>query len=116
MDQSEKLLMGIEHVLSVASDLIDEVARLKSVEEECKILKEKVFLNQFTFAEQQVFELALDGYSGREMQLILSKEETTIKAQRQNIIRKLGVSSLKEAIEKFQHLEYESPRKIVQSR
>lgn len=79
MDQSEKLLMGIEHILSVASDLIDEIARLKSVEEECKILKEKVFLNQFTVAEQQVFELALDGYSGREMQLILSKEVTTIK-------------------------------------
>ncbi|MFE0301160.1 MULTISPECIES: LuxR C-terminal-related transcriptional regulator [Priestia] len=116
MDQSEKLLIGIEHILSVASDLVDEVARLKSVEEECKILKEKVFLNQFTVAEQQVFELALDGYSGREMQLILSKEETTIKSQRQNIIRKLGVSSMKEAVKKFQHLEYESPRKILQSR
>jgi len=116
MDQSEKLLMGIEHILSVASDLVDEVARLKRVEEECKILKEKVFLNQFTVAEQQVFELALDGYSRREMQLILSKEEDTIKSQRQTIIRKLGVSSMKEAVKKFQHLEYESPRKLLQSR
>jgi len=26
MDQSEKLLMGIENILSVASDLVDEVA------------------------------------------------------------------------------------------
>ncbi|MFE0625309.1 hypothetical protein ACFW1J_28405 [Priestia aryabhattai] len=42
MDQSEKLLMGIENILSVASDLVDEVARLKNVEEECKILN---FLN-----------------------------------------------------------------------
>ena len=116
MDQSEKLLMGIEHILSVASDLVDEVARLKSVEEECKILKEKVFFNQFTVAEQQVFELALDGYSGREMQLILSKEEATIKSQRQNIIRKLGVSSMNESVKNFQHLEYESPRKFLQSR
>ncbi|MED3934613.1 LuxR family transcriptional regulator [Priestia megaterium] len=116
MDQSEKLLMGIEHILSVASDLVDEVARLKRVEEECKILKEKVFLNQFTVAEQQVFELALDGYSGREMQLILSKEEATIKSQRQTIIRKLGVSSMKDAVKKFQHLEYESSRKLLQSR
>ncbi|MGX9161958.1 hypothetical protein [Priestia megaterium] len=73
MNQSEKLSMGIEHILSVTSDLLDEVARLKRVEEEYKTLKEKVFLNQFTVAEQQVFELALDGYSGREMQLILSK-------------------------------------------
>jgi len=56
----------------------------------------------------------LDGYSGREMQVILSKEETTIKAQRQNIISKLGVSSMKEAVEKFQHLKYESPRKLIQ--
>ncbi|MGW9018055.1 LuxR family transcriptional regulator [Priestia megaterium] len=115
MDQSEKILMGIEHILSVASDLVDEVARLKSVEKECKILKEKVFLNQFIVAEQQVFELALDGYSGREMQLILSKEEATIKSQRQTIISKLGVSSMKETIEKFQHLEYESSRKLLQS-
>ncbi|QSX23881.1 LuxR family transcriptional regulator (plasmid) [Priestia megaterium] len=58
----------------------------------------------------------MDGYSGREMQLILSKEETAIKSQRQNIIRKLGISSMKEAVEKFQHLKYESPRKILQSR
>ena len=29
MDQSEKLLMGIEHILSMASDLVDEVACLK---------------------------------------------------------------------------------------
>ncbi|WP_374187713.1 hypothetical protein ACEPPU_29955 (plasmid) [Priestia aryabhattai] len=39
------------------------------------------------------------------MQLILSKEETTIKSQRQNIIRKLGVSSMKEAVKNFQPLE-----------
>ncbi|MGE1115209.1 helix-turn-helix transcriptional regulator [Priestia megaterium] len=115
MDQSEKLIMGIKHVLSVASDLVDEVARLKRVEEVCKILKEKVFLNQFTFAEQQVFELALDGYSGREMQLILSTEEAKIKSQRKTIIRKLGVFSMKEAVKKVQHLEYESPRKLLQS-
>jgi len=64
MDQSEKLLMGIENILRVASDLVDEVARLKSVEE-CKTLKEKVFMNQFTKAEQEVF--ALDGHSPSEM-------------------------------------------------
>ncbi|MFS0907153.1 hypothetical protein AB3N02_29660 [Priestia aryabhattai] len=41
MDQSEKLLMGMEHILRVASDLIDEVARLKSVEEECTIKNQR---------------------------------------------------------------------------
>lgn len=36
MDQTEKLLMGIESVLSIASELVDEVSRLKDVEEECR--------------------------------------------------------------------------------
>jgi hypothetical protein len=63
MNQSEKLLKGIENILSVASNLVDGVARLKSVEEECKILKGKVFMNQLTKAEQEVFALATDGHS-----------------------------------------------------
>lgn len=44
MDQTKKLLMGIENILSVASDLVQEVDRLKRVEEECQMLKEKLFL------------------------------------------------------------------------
>ena len=99
MDQSEKLLMGIENILSVASDLVDEVGRLKRVEEECKILKEKLFLKQLTPSEQDVFALALDGYSITEMQDILFKEESTIKNQRGSILQKLNVSSMKEAID-----------------
>jgi hypothetical protein len=31
--------MGIENILSVASDLVDEVAELKSAEKECKTLE-----------------------------------------------------------------------------
>ena len=31
--------MGIENILSLASDLVQEVDRLKRVEEECQILK-----------------------------------------------------------------------------
>ncbi|MET1138933.1 LuxR family transcriptional regulator, partial [Bacillus subtilis] len=71
MDQTEKLLMGIEHILSVASDLVQEVDRLKRVEEECQILKEKLFLKQLTSSEQDIFTLALDGHSVKEMQDIL---------------------------------------------
>ena len=82
--------MGIENILSVASDLVDEVARLKSVEEECKILKEKVFMNQFTKAEQEVFALAIDGHSISEIQDILHREECTIKNQRRIILKKLN--------------------------
>ncbi|MCM3774294.1 LuxR C-terminal-related transcriptional regulator [Priestia aryabhattai] len=95
MDQTEKLLMGIENILSLASDLVQEVDRLKQFEEECKILKEKIFLKQFTSSEQDVFALALDGHSIVEMQDILFKEESTIKNQRRNILQKLNVSSMK---------------------
>jgi len=99
MDQTEKLLMGIENILSVASDLVQEVDRLKRVEEECQMLKEKLFLKQLTPSEQDVFALALDGYSITEMQDILFKEESTIKNQRRSILQKLNVSSMKEAID-----------------
>jgi DNA-binding CsgD family transcriptional regulator len=96
-------------------EYIVRVSWVKNVEEECKILKGKIFLNQFTIAESQVFEFALDRYSGRDMQLILSKGENTIRSQRQHIIRKLGVSSMKQAVGKLQNLAYESPRKFLQS-
>ncbi|MGE7717778.1 response regulator transcription factor [Priestia megaterium] len=99
MDQTEKLLLGIENILSVASDLVQEVDRLKRVEEECQILKEKLFMKQFTSSEQDVFALALDGHSVKEMQDILFKEENTIKSQRRSILQKLNVSSMKEAID-----------------
>ncbi|MDD9781400.1 helix-turn-helix transcriptional regulator [Priestia megaterium] len=99
IDQTEKLLMGIEHILSIASDLVQEVDRLKRVEEECQMLREKLFLKQLTSSEQDVFALALDGYSITEIQDILFKEESTIKNQRRSILQKLNVSSMKEAID-----------------
>jgi len=104
MDQTEKLLIGIEHILSVASDLVQEVDRLKRVEEECQMLKEKLFLKQLTLSEQDVFALALDGHSLAEMQDILFKEESTIKNQRRSILQKLNVSSMKEAIDFYKKL------------
>jgi DNA-binding NarL/FixJ family response regulator len=99
IDQTEKLLMGIEHILSIASDLVQEVDRLKRVEEECQMLREKLFLKQLKSSEQDVFALALDGYSITEIQDILFKEESTIKNQRRSILQKLNVSSMKEAID-----------------
>jgi len=115
MDQSEKLLMGIENILSVASDLVDEVARLKNVEEECKILKEKVFMNQFTKAEQEVFALAIDGHSISEIQDILHKEECTIKNQRRNILKKLDTQTMTEAVQQFQNLHLEPSQKLIRT-
>ncbi|WP_394555788.1 LuxR family transcriptional regulator (plasmid) [Priestia aryabhattai] len=101
MDQTEKLLVGIEHILSVSSDLVQEVNRLKRVEEECQMLKEKLFKKQLTSSEQDVFALALDGHSVKEIQDILFKEENTVKTQRRSILQKLNVSSMKEAIDFF---------------
>ncbi|MCW1049156.1 MULTISPECIES: response regulator transcription factor [Priestia] len=113
MDQTEKLLIGIEHVLSLASDLVDEVARLKSVEEECKMLKEKVFMNQLTQAEQEVFALAIDGHSISEIQNLLHKEESTIKNQRKSILKKLNTESMTDAVQQFQNLHEEPSEKII---
>ncbi|MFP3669001.1 helix-turn-helix transcriptional regulator [Priestia sp. SIMBA_032] len=106
MVKEKKLLMGIESILRVVSDLADEVARLKSVEEECKILKEKVFMNQFTKAEQEVFSLAIDGHSISEIQDILDKEECTIKNQK-SILKKFIASSMPEAVQQFLNLYQE---------
>ncbi|KOP70766.1 LuxR family transcriptional regulator [Bacillus sp. FJAT-21351] len=116
MNQSEKLLMCIENILSEASDLVDEVARLKSVEE-CKILKEKVSMNQLTQAEQEAFALAIaiDGLSTLEIQDILHKEECTIKNQGRNILRKLNTPSMTEAVQQFQNLRQEPPQKLIRT-
>ncbi|RDZ12647.1 LuxR family transcriptional regulator [Priestia megaterium] len=112
MDQSEKLLMGIENILSVASDLVDEVSRLKNVED-CKILKENIYMNQLTEAEQEVF--AIDGHSISEIQDILHKEECTIKNQRKSILKKLNTPSMTEAVQQFQNLHQEPSQKLIRT-
>ena len=114
MEKAEKLLMGIENVLGMASELFDEVARLKQVEEECKTLKEKLFMSQFTRSEKEVFELALDGLSSSKMAEWLFKERSTISQQRKDICKKLGVKNIKEAVQKFQNLHQELQQEIHQ--
>lgn len=121
MEKAEKLLIGIENVLGIASELFDEVTRLKQVEEDCKILKEQLFMSQFTRSEKEVFELALDGLSSSKMAEWLFKERSTISQQRKDICKKLGVKNIKEAVQKFQNLHQEpqqelhqeSPQKLV---
>ncbi|MGG3197634.1 helix-turn-helix transcriptional regulator [Priestia aryabhattai] len=121
MEKAEKLLMGIENVLQIANELFDEVSRLREIKEECKILKEKLFMEQFTRSEKEVFELALDGLSSSKMAEWLFKERSTISQQRKDICKKLGVKNIKEAVQKFQNLHQEpqqeihqeSPRKLV---
>ncbi|WP_340599007.1 helix-turn-helix transcriptional regulator [Priestia megaterium] len=112
MGKAEKLLMGIENVLQIANELFDEVSRLKEIEEECKILKEKLFMEQFTRSEKEVFELALDGLSSSKMAEWLFKERSTISQQRKDICKKLGVKNIKEAVLKFQNL-HEKPHQEI---
>ncbi|MGR9527363.1 helix-turn-helix transcriptional regulator [Priestia megaterium] len=112
MEKAEKLLMGIENVLQIANELFDEVSRLREIEEECKILKEKLFMEQFTRSEKEVFELALDGLSSSKMAEWLFKERSTISQQRKDICKKLGVKNIKEAVLKFQNL-HEKPHQEI---
>lgn len=114
MEKAEKLLMGIENVLQIANELFDEVSRLKEIEEECKILKEKLFMEQFTRSEKEVFELALDGLSSSKMAEWLFKERSTISQQRKDICKKLGVKNIKEAVLKFQNLHGKPHQEIHQ--
>ncbi|MEM5003316.1 helix-turn-helix transcriptional regulator [Priestia megaterium] len=112
MEKAEKLLMGIENVLKIANELFEEVSRLREIEEECKILKEKLFMEQFTRSEKEVFELALDGLSSSKMAEWLFKERSTISQQRKDICKKLGVKNIKEAVLKFQKL-HEKPHQEI---
>ena len=115
MDQSENLLMGIDNILSVASDLVGEVAGLKSAEKECKTLEQKVFMNQITQAEQEVFALAIDGHSISEIQDILHKEECTIKNQKRSILKKWNTSCMTEAVQQFLNLYQESSQELIRT-
>jgi DNA-binding CsgD family transcriptional regulator len=113
MEKTEELLIGIENVLSIANDLVGEITRLKSIEEEFKIMKEQLFLSQFTRAERDVFELAIDGLSSSEMAKWLYKERSTISQQRKDICKKLGVKNIKEAVALYEKIAHDSHEKFA---
>ncbi|MFP7176848.1 LuxR family transcriptional regulator [Priestia filamentosa] len=102
MEQTERLLVGIENVLRITNELVEEIADLQVMKEEYVRLKEQLFLNQFTRVERKVFEFALEQCSVRETAKILHREEETIKKIRRKILRKLEVSSMKSAIELYE--------------
>ncbi|MGG1220766.1 LuxR C-terminal-related transcriptional regulator [Priestia endophytica] len=115
MDRKEKLLIGIENILSVATDLTQEMDRLERVEEECKFLKEQLFLAQFNRAERQIFELAIDGNNSTQMANTLFRSKETVKRQRRSIMRKLGVSSIEEAVQKYKEVQEKETFDLVKS-
>ncbi|WP_424768927.1 response regulator [Paenibacillus sp. sgz302251] len=70
--------------------LLKELARLKREEQ----------LKQLTGAEREVFELIEAGYTQSQIEQKLFKAESTLKNQVNKILKKFGVRSSKEAIEK----------------
>ena len=112
MEKTEQLLIGIESVLQIANELVGEISRLKDIEDEFTLMKEKLFLSQFTRAERQVFELAIDGLSSSEMAKWLYKERSTISQQRKDICKKLRVKNMKEAVELYEKISHEARQKF----
>jgi len=70
--------------------LLQELARLKREEQ----------LAQLTPAEREVYELIEAGYSQSQIEKKLYKAESTLKNQVNKILKKLGVRSSREAVEK----------------
>ncbi|RAR43518.1 response regulator transcription factor [Paenibacillus sp. MDMC362] len=70
--------------------LLKEFARLKREEQ----------LRGLTPAEREVFDLLDEGYTHSQMEQKLFKTESTLKNQINKILKKLGVRSSKEAVEK----------------
>ncbi|WP_201008125.1 response regulator transcription factor [Paenibacillus glycanilyticus] len=70
--------------------LLKDYARLKREEQ----------LKQLTAAEREVFELIEQGYTQPQMEKKLYKTESTLKNQVNKMLKKLGVTSRKEAVEK----------------
>lgn len=70
--------------------LLKEFARLKREEQ----------LKPLTAAEREVFELIEEGYTHAQMERKLYKAESTLKNQVNKILKKLGVKSGREAVEK----------------
>ncbi|GAA0365649.1 response regulator transcription factor [Bacillus horti] len=63
-----------------------------------RILKKEEQLNILTPAEKEVYELVEQGYTRSQIEQKLSKTRNTVKNQIKNILKKLGGSTLKEAI------------------
>ncbi|BBI34465.1 response regulator transcription factor [Cohnella abietis] len=78
------------HHPSAMDALLKDYARLKREEQ----------LKELTPAEREVFELIEEGYTQPQMEQKLYKAESTLKNQVNKILKKLGVRSSKEAVER----------------
>jgi NarL family two-component system response regulator LiaR len=83
-------IRSAHHHPAAMEALLKEFARLKREEQ----------LKELTPAEREVYELLEEGYSQPQIERKLFKAESTLKNQVNKILKKLGVRSSKEAIEK----------------
>lgn len=78
------------HHPSAMDALLKEYARLKREEQ----------LKELTTAEREVFELIEEGYTQSQIEKKLYKAESTLKNQVNKMLKKLGVRSSREAVDK----------------
>lgn len=102
MNQTEKLLIGIENTLEIANEIVGEIEKLREIKEQFIMMKEQCFFHQLNRSEREVFSCAIDGLSARETAEFLYKEFNTVKKQRQMIRKKLNVNTMKEAVELYE--------------
>ncbi|WP_020616898.1 response regulator [Paenibacillus daejeonensis] len=81
------------HQTSAMEPLLQEFARLKREEQ----------LQALTPAEREVYELIEQGYTQSQIEKKLFKAESTLKNQVNKMLKKLGVKSSKEAVERVKH-------------
>jgi DNA-binding NarL/FixJ family response regulator len=83
-------IRSVYHHPAPMEALLNELARLKREEQ----------LKELTGAEREVFELIEAGYTQSQIEKKLYKAESTLKNQVNKMLKKLGVRSSKEAVEK----------------
>lgn len=83
-------IRSVYHHSAPMEALLKELARLKREEQ----------LKQLTAAEREVFELIEEGYTQSQIERKLHKAESTLKNQINRMLKKFGVKSSKEAVEK----------------
>jgi DNA-binding NarL/FixJ family response regulator len=83
-------IRSVYHHPAPMEALLKEFTRLKREEQ----------LKELTFAEREVFELIEAGYTQSQIEKKLYKAESTLKNQVNKMLKKFGVRSSKEAVEK----------------
>lgn len=94
------LKKDVTHIPEIIRSFYHETPPIQALIKDYVRLKSEEQLKELTTAEREVYDLIEQGYSRSEIQKKLIKSDNTIKNQIKNILKKLSVSSMKEAIQK----------------